>query len=509
MIRSFLSVGAFTALSRLTGVVRDILLGAVLGAGGAMDAFSFGFRFTNHFRAIFGEGAFNAAYVPAYSRALERDGVEAAQRFAHQIFTLLLASQTILLALCWWFMPAIIAALAPKFSESPATYALAVDLARITFPYLLFITLVTLITGTLNAHRRFAAGAFAPVLLNLAMTACLALAFLFPDAAHAAAWGVFAAGVVELALLVTAAKRAGLATRAAWPALTVDVRHFFTTVVPAVIGSAGVQIAMLADSIIAANLPEGSLSSIYYADRLYQLPIGIIGIAAGTVLLPDMSRRLAGGDAGGAFHAQNRSMALTLALSAPFFIAFLMIPDLIMRGVFVRGKFTLSDASAAGSVLFAYAVGLLAIVLIRSAVAGFQARGDTRTPMAASLTGVAVNVALKLALYKTHGAAGLAFATAVGAWVNLGLLAGIGVARGTMRPDVFFGKTAAAVALACGALALAAWAMLAPLAQFSARIGELRYAGELALAGIFGAAVYAGVLVVALRALGVRMARRI
>ena len=507
MIRGFLSVGGFTALSRLTGFVRDIFLSAILGAAGAMDAFSFGFRFTNHFRAIFGEGAFNAAYVPTYARALEQRGVGEAQAFANSMFAGLALVQLVLLALAWHFMPAVIGTLAPRFAQSPATFTLAVDLARITFPYLFFITLVTLVTGTLNAHRRFAAGAFAPALLNLAMIACLALAFLFPDAGHAAAWGVFVAGALELAFVVVAAARAGLRVRLAWPRLSADVRHFFKAVVPAVIGSAGVQVAMLADSIIAANLPEGSLSAIYYADRLYQLPVGIIGIAAGTVLLPEMSRRIAAGDPGGALHAQNRGMALTLALATPFFVAFLLLPELIMRGTFERGRFTAADSSAAAGVLLAYSSGLLAIVLIRSAVASFQARGDTRTPMFASLAAVAVNVALKLALYRSNGAAGLAFATAVGAWVNFALLAGLAMRSGFMRPDATLMKVAGAAAAGALALALVVLGAGGAAQRAAAAFGPMRHAAELALVGAAGAAAYGIVVIAALRGLGVRLKR--
>ncbi len=508
MIKSLLSVGGFTILSRLTGLLRDTILSGVLGAAGLMDLFGFGFRLTNHFRAIFGEGAFNAAFVPAYARTMETLGAGEAQRFANQMFTLMLGTQLLMLALAWGFMPEIIATLAPRFALSPESFELAVTLTRITFPYLMFITLVTLLTGALNAHRRFAAGAFAPVLLNLAMIVCLSLAWLFPGAAHAAAGGVFIAGFLEMLLLLVAAARAGIPAEFFRPRWTKEVAAFFKAIVPAVIGSAGVQIAMLADSVIAASLPEGSLSAIYYADRMYQLPIGVIGIAAGTVLLPEMSRRIAGGDPGGALHAQNRTMALTIALSAPFCVLFLLLPEHVMRGVFVHGRFSVADAGAAGSVLAAYAWGLLAIVLIRSAVASFQARGDTRTPMFASLAAVAVNVALKLVLYTRYGAAGLAFATAAGAWINLALLAGLALRAGYMRPDATLAGTAAAAAGA--SLVLAAFAYAAPdwIAANLADLGPWRFAAQLAALGCAGAVIYAGALLAGLRLLRVPLPGR-
>ncbi len=210
-------------------------------------------------------------------------------------------------------------------------------------------TLVTLHAGALNATGRFAAAAFAPVLLNLAMIAALSVAFLFPNAGYAAATGVALAGLLELALLEIATRRAGVGSILTRPRWDGDVQKFFNALGPAVIGSAGVQIAMFADTIIGSMLPAGGISSIYYADRIYQLPIGVIGIAAGTVLLPEMSRAISGGAPEEALRAQNRTMALTIALAAPFFVAFLAIPDLIMRAVFVRGEFTDADAAAGGA----------------------------------------------------------------------------------------------------------------------------------------------------------------
>ena len=410
MYRHFLSVGGLTLLSRVTGFIRDVLLGAVLGAGALADAFFVAFRLPNHFRAIFGEGAFNSAYVPSYARVLQTEGPDEAKLFSSQIFTILLASQVLLLALAWTFTPELVRLLAHGFEDDPAKFDAAVLLTRITFPYLLCVTLVTLHSGTLNAHRLFATAAFNPVILNVVMIGFLGVAFLFPNAAVASAVGVTTSGVLQLASMMVAARRRGLLERPVRPRWTAGVRQFFRALGPAVIGSAGVQIAIFADTIIASMLPTGGLSSIYYADRIYQLPIGVIGIAAGTVLLPEMTRLIAANQPEAALAAQNRTIALTLALSAPFFVAFVLVPEPIMRGVFVRGHFTLEAARASAAVLAAYGCGLLPVVLIRSAVASFQARGDTRTPMFASLIGVALNVALKVALFQPFGAVGLATA---------------------------------------------------------------------------------------------------
>ncbi|MGA8747927.1 MAG: murein biosynthesis integral membrane protein MurJ, partial [Pseudolabrys sp.] len=286
MIDRILTVGGFTLLSRVSGFIRDIILAAVLGAGPIADAFFVALRLPNHFRAIFAEGAFNAAFVPAYARIREEGGAARAGQFADRIFTLLLASQIILLAVALAFTPAVINVLAPGFSRDPERFALAVELTRITFPYLLLITLVTLYGGILNALQRFAAAAAAPILLNLSLMLALALAAFFPTAGHAAAWGVLVAGILEFLLVAGDASFAGVLAKFRWPELDADVRRFFRALGPAILGSAGVQLALFADTIIASFLPAGALSALYYADRLNQLPIGVIGIAAGTVILP-------------------------------------------------------------------------------------------------------------------------------------------------------------------------------------------------------------------------------
>ena len=503
MYKSLLSVGGFTLLSRATGFLRDIVLSGVLGGGLLADAFFVAFRLPNHFRAIFGEGAFNAAYVPSYSQVLETQGEEPAHAFSSQIFTMLLISQIVLLALAWAFMPTLVDLLAPGFRADPEKFALTVTMTRITFPYLLFITIVTLQSGTLNANGRFAAAAFAPVLLNLTTIVFLAMAFAFPNAGIAASFGTVVSGFLQALMTGYAAYRAGLLEHLARPELTGEVRQFFARLGPAVIGSSGTQIAMFADTIIASMLPTGGVSSIYYADRMYQLPLGVIGIAAGTVLLPEMSRRIASGQIGAAYHAQNRTIAISLALTAPFFVAFIMIPEWIMRAVFGHGAFGGRAADASAGVLEAYGFGLLAIVLIRSVTASFLARGDTKTPMVVTLVSFVFNIALKLVLYKPFGAIGLASATAVGSWVNLGLLVYLAVRRDEMRPDMQLGRIGASVAVAASALAiftlvgpLIGWAIFGGLARFQIEL-------TLGLTALLGGAIYVGGLVLALRIFGI------
>ena len=360
MIRNFLSVGGFTLLSRLTGFMSLAMQSSIMGAGAISDAFFIAQRLPNSFRSIFGEGAFNAAFVPSYSMLIEQHGNEAAEEFAGEVYSLLLASQIILLLIVWALTPQFVSMLAPGLSDRPDKFDLAVNLTRITFPYLLFMTLFTLYMGALNARGKFALPAFAPNLMNLSVMAALSVAFLFPNAGYAASWGITISGVLQLGLLVPGAYQMGILRRLRkphWP----RVREFFMRLGPAVIGSASPQIAVFADTILSSLLPDGGVSAISYAERLYQLPVGVIGIAAGTVLLPEMSRRLATGDVAGAHHAQSRTMALTIALTAPFFIAFVTLPELIVAGLFMHGKFTATDAYAAGDVLSAYGLSLIHI----------------------------------------------------------------------------------------------------------------------------------------------------
>src|SRR6202142_649 len=495
MLGRIFTVGGSTLLSRVSGFARDIILAAVLGAGPIADAFFVALRLPNHFRAIFAEGAFNAAFVPAYARIREQSGPARAGLFADRVFTLLLASQIVLLALALLFTPEVIDILAPGFSKDPARYGLAVELTRITFPYLLLITLVTLYGGILNALQRFAAAAAAPILLNLSLVVALALAAFFPTAGHAAAWGVLVAGVLEFLLVAGAAARAGAWAALRWPQLDADVRKFFRALGPATVGSMGVQLALFADTIIASFLPAGALSALYYADRIDQLPIGVIGIAAGTVILPEMSRRLAAGDEIGAANAQNRAIEFTLLLSVPCLVAFFIIPELIMRALFMRGAFTAADAVAAGQTLVAYAFGLLPFVLIRSTVATFFARGDTATPVKAVLIAAAVNIAFKFLLMGPLAQVGLALATSIGAWINLGLVVWFAVRAGHLHIDERLRQSTLKLAAAGLALAATLWLCGAPVAHLFEGWQRLRDVMELAVLAAIGGGVYAGIVI--------------
>jgi putative peptidoglycan lipid II flippase len=494
MINRILTVGGITLLSRVTGFLRDILLAAVLGAGPVADAFFVALRLPNHFRAIFAEGAFNAAFIPAYARVRGSSGEQKVRLFSDQVFTLLLATQIVLLAVALLLTPLVIDLLAPGFSKDPGRFTLAVELTRITFPYLLLVSLVTLYGGILNALDRFAAAAAAPILLNLSMMMTLALAAFFPTAGHAAAWGVLLAGILEFMLVAGDTWRQGALPRLAWPKFDGELLTFLKRFGPATIGSAGTQIALFADTIIASFLAAGALSALYYADRLNQLPIGVIGIAVGTVLLPEMSRRITAGDEAGARHSQNRAVEFTLLLALPCLVAFLITPELIMRALFLRGAFTAADAHAAAQTLMAYSIGLLPFVLLRSASVTFLSRGDTTTPVKALFAGVVVNVALKILLMDRYAQVGLAFATSIGVWINFLLLVWFAARQDLLGLDQRLRQSCVKLVIAGAALAVVLLLTEQPVAGLFAHWIALRDVATLAVLAIIGFMVYGGVV---------------
>jgi putative peptidoglycan lipid II flippase len=479
-----------TLVSRITGFVRDVVMAAILGAGPVADAFFVAFRLPNHFRAIFAEGAFAAAFVPAYARTLEQDGLPAAKVFADQIAAALVVINLVLLGVALIYTPFVVSVLAPGLVDDPERFDLAVALTRITFPYLALVSIETLLAGVLNANNRFAVAAAAPVLLNLSLIATLLLAPFFSDAGHAAAWGVLIAGVAQALFVGIDAEANGYGIRFRMPKLDEPTRKFLKALGPAIIGAGGVQLALFADTVIATFLPTGALSALYYADRINQLPIGVVGIAVGTVLLPEMSRRLAAGDEKGAASAQARGIQLALLLTIPCAVGAMVIPDLIMRALFARGAFTADDAAAAGATLAAYSIGLLPFVLLRSFTAPFYARGDTLTPVKAALLAVAVNIALKVVLMGPLAQVGLALATSVGAWINLALLAYFARRQGFAVSGAHIGRPVALLLAAGLVLGIAIVAGQYGLDRALADMSLFRDETTLAILLVWGGIVY-------------------
>lgn len=421
-------VGGFTLLSRLFGFVRDLLMARYLGAGMAADAFFIAFKLPNFFRRLFAEGAFSVAFVPLFARILGKEITEESQQqalaFASQVLAVFLPILLIFLVIMEIAMVPVMLGLTGGFDGDQAKFTLAVELGRYCFPYLALISLVTLWAGMLNAFGRFGAAAFAPILLNLAMITAMLMA---PAdnlmVARYLAGSISIAGVAQLILLVVLAKKAGVSLKLRLPKLTPQVKNLLTLIAPAAVGAGAMQLNLLIDIFLAARfLPQGSVSWLFYADRLNQLPIGVIGVAVGTVLLPDIARRLGSDDTAGAIDQQNKALVFAMLITVPAAMAFAIIAAPLVTTLFERGAFSTADTRATATALLAYALGLPAYVLAKLLSPGFYARGDTKTPVRYAIVTLMVNTGLNIALIGPLGHVGLALGTALAAWVNCFLL---------------------------------------------------------------------------------------
>ena len=435
ILRATATVGSLTLLSRVTGFARDALIAGMLGAGAVADAFFVAFKLANLLRRLFAEGAFNAGFVPLFAHTLEGEGESSARRVAEEAFSLM---ATILLCVVFaaeLAMPWLVRALATGFDPAGARYALAVELSRITFPYLLLISLAALVSGVLNGVGRFAAAAFAPVLLNLTLiTALLLAAFFFGMPAHLLAWGVLSAGALQLGLVLAAAARAGMRLRLRRPRLTCRMRRLFELVLPGALGAGVYQLNLIVDTWFASHLPQGAISYLFYADRLNQLPLGAVGVALGTALLPALSRELRGGRRESALALQNRAIEFGMLLTLPAAAALMAVGEPIVRGLFERGAFDAATTRATAAALAAFATGLPAYVLIKILAPAFFAREDTATPAKIAAVCLLLNVLLVLLLIGPLAHIGIALATALSNWANAGLLAWVLWRREALLP---------------------------------------------------------------------------
>ncbi|MDO8837505.1 MAG: murein biosynthesis integral membrane protein MurJ [Parvibaculum sp.] len=466
--RSAATIGATTMVSRLLGFLRDVMMASALGTGPIADAFFVAFRFPNMFRSIFAEGAFNAAFVPLFSKRLEGEGRAAARRFAEDAMSVLLVALLILTIAAELAMPWIMLAFAPGFAEDPAKFDLAVQLTRIAFPYLLFISLTALQAAILNSLGRFFPGAAAPVMLNVTLIG--AILFLIPltdNPGVALSWGVAAAGVVQFAWLAISLWRAGFVLRLRVPKLTPDVRRLFRLGVPGVIAGGITQVNLTIGTII-ASLQAGAVSWLYYADRIYQLPLAVIGIAIGIVLLPDLSRRLRAGDGAGAANAQNRAIEFGMLLTVPAAVGIGMLAFDIIGVLFERGAFTAADTQATALALIVYAAGLPAFVLIKIFQPAYFAREDTQTPLRFAAVSIIVNIAASIVLFQFIGYVGIAVGTVLSAWTNVGQLSFRLWRRGEFAADAALARALPLIVMAAAGMGAALWfgrdALEAPLA---------------------------------------------
>jgi putative peptidoglycan lipid II flippase len=419
LLRSVATVGSYTLVSRVMGFVRDILTAALLGAGPVADAFFVAQRLPNLFRSLFAEGAFSAAFVPLFAGAMAQHGKENARIFAEDALAVLLAALVVFVLVGEIFMPSLMHLIAPGFSEHPEKFSLAVDLARITFPYLLFIALVALQGGVLNSVDRFAAAAATPTLLNLFLIAALLMMRRFGwHDGRALAWAITAAGLAQFLWLMFSCAQAGLALRLPRPRLTREVRRTLAIMGPGAVGAGVTQLNLMISTALASFLPGGSVSYLYYADRLNQLPLGVVGIAVGTAILPPLSRQLRLGEDGAAVATQNRGLELALLLTLPAAMGLAVLAQPILAVLFQRGAFSASDTAATAAALAAYAAGLPAFVLIKVLAPAFFARHDTATPVKVAVTAMAVNLGLTLVLMRVLAHVGIALATSCAGWLN-------------------------------------------------------------------------------------------
>lgn len=445
LYRAFATVGGLTLVSRVLGFARDMLIAGVIGTGAVADAFFVAFRFPNLFRRLFAEGAFNAAFVPLFAKKLEGEGASAARRFAEEAAAILLFALLVLTAFAELAMPWLMYGLAPGFANDPEKFDLTVLLTQIAFPYLLCMSLVALLSGVLNSLHRFTAAAAAPVLLNIVLIAVMLGAMASgignsPEAGIVLAWGVALAGGAQLLMLAIAAYRAGMGLGVRRPRLTPDVRRLLALGVPGVIAGGITQINIAVGTII-ASLQAGAVSYLYYADRIYQLPLGVVGIAIGVVLLPDISRRLRAGDMAGVQDSQNRALEFSLLLTVPAAVALVVMAEPICSVLYERGAFGAGDTQSTAWALAAFAVGLPSFVLIKVFQPAFFAREDTKTPMWFAMINLVVNAAGSLALFfglqslgmQPH--TGIAVATTISGWINALLLWGSLKRRGHFALD--------------------------------------------------------------------------
>ncbi len=427
LISGFLTVGVWTLLSRILGFVRDILIAGFLGAGPVAEAFLIAFALPNMFRRFFAEGAFNMAFVPLFSKKLEAG--DNSEEFARDAFAGLATILIVLTVLAQIAMPWLILAMAGGFADD-GRFNLAVDYGRIAFVYILFISLAALASGVLNATGRFAAAAAAPVLLNIVLISAVLLSSsgckCTPEESQEwtglfLAWGVPIAGIAQLALVWVAARRAGISLLPRLPRMTPDMKRLAIIAGPAMLAGGVMQVNLLVGRQVASFF-DGAIAWLSYADRLYQLPLGVVAIALGVVLLPDLSRRLAAGDEAGGRDAFNRASELALALTIPAAVALMVIPVPLVSVLFERGAFDSDDTAATALAVTVYGLGLPAFVLQKALQPLYFAREDTKRPFHFALVAMVVNAVVAIGLSITIGYVAAALATTLAAWVMVWLL---------------------------------------------------------------------------------------
>src|SRR5215468_6151156 len=403
LVKSIATVGGYTMVSRVLGFIRDILIARVLGTGYVADAFFVSQRFPNLFRSLFAEGAFNASFVPLFARRLAEEGPEGARRFAEQVLSVLLSVLLAFTIVAQIAMPWLMHVIAPGFAEHPEKFALAVQFTQITFPYLLFMALTALQGGVMNALGRFAHAAAAPILLNVVMILALVLVAPFTGMpGHVLAWAMAAAGICQFLWLVIACHYEGIPLRLPRPRLSPAVRRLLRLMLPGIVGAGVMQINLVIGTII-ASLTPAAVSYLYYADRIYQLPLAVIGSAVGVVLLPELTRQLRSDRPQQAMETQNRCIEFAMLLTVPAAVALIVVPEPIIAVLFQRGAFQPEATWPTALALAAYSAGLPAYVLVKALTPGYFAREDTATPFRYAIISLVANIILSVGLFQLIG----------------------------------------------------------------------------------------------------------
>jgi putative peptidoglycan lipid II flippase len=474
LIRNVGTIGGLTAISRVFGFARDMLLARVLGAGLAADAFQLAFTLPNTFRRLFAEGAFSVAFVPMYSRALHGEGgEEEANRFAGDVLSVFVWVLLAFSALAMVFMPGIVWALASDYANVAGKFELSVLLSRITFPYLFFISLVAMLSGLLNARSRFGPGALAPVLLNLFLiTGILTGDYLRGDSgddtivATALAVAVAISGIGQFLYLWWETRRAQVRLHIRMPRLTPEVKRLGLLILPATFGAGIYQISQFVDTFFATSLPQGSLTLLKLADRLNQMPLGIVGIALGTAILPMLARHIHTGEAAEAQRLQSSAFEIGTLLTLPAAAALAVCAPAFCTAFFVGGKFTPADGAIMAQIVVALVAGLPAYVIVKILNPGFFAREDTRTPVWTALVSLLFNIALNLWVVRQYGIVGLAAATACSATLNCLLLYAMLHRRGWFRFTLPLAGRVARQLMATAAMAAVLWWLMPHLEAY-------------------------------------------
>lgn len=437
LVKKFATVGGATLGSRIFGFARETLMAAALGTGPMADVFYAAFRFPNLFRRLFAEGAFNAAFVPLFSKEIEANGVDGAKRFSEEVFGVLFSALLVITIAMQLSMPLLVRyIIAPGFADDAEKTALTIRMAIVMFPYLMCMSLTAMMSGMLNSLHHFFAAAIAPIFLNLVMISVLFYA-LWNGAdplqtAWYLSWSVLVAGVLQLAVVYIGVVRAGISIRFRMPKMTPNVKRLLILAVPAAITGGITQINQIIGQAIASG-KEGAIAALQYADRIYQLPLGVVGVAVGVVLLPELARALKAGHMKEAEGIQNRSLEFVLFLTLPAAGGLWVLSEAIIRVLYERGAFSADNTAVVASILAIYGLGLPGFVMIKALQPGFYAREDTRTPMRFTIVSVVVNSALAISLFPLIAERGIATAEAAAGWINTVLLFSTLLWRGHLK----------------------------------------------------------------------------